>query len=307
MSSFSIERVGGDRVSVRTLAWYDRTMVPAEHVSQAVQQALEPFTEVRFAVVFGSAATGRLRGDSDVDVAVYWDSGGLLEVEGEREIEAETEIQIALERATNRNVDLLVLNRAPATVCAAALLTGSAVVIRDGALYRRYYLAVTDVASRFLDTEREFREIKGRSGSLSDYDRSRLERLLEFIDEEMQDRSGFSAMSLGRYRADRDARRSMDRWVETLTTAAIDIAKVVLASEHRSVPQTYGQILADLEALPGFSRLSGRLKPLAALRNLMAHEYLDLRFGRVMGFVSTGSAAVAELSATTRRWLSGPP
>jgi uncharacterized protein YutE (UPF0331/DUF86 family) len=181
------------------------------------------------------------------------------------------------------------------------------VVIRDGALYRRYYLAVTDVASRFLDTEREFREIKGRSGSLSDYDRSRLERLLEFIDEEMQDRSGFSAMSLGRYRADRDARRSMDRWVETLTTAAIDIAKVVLASEHRSVPQTYGQILADLEALPGFSRLSGRLKPLAALRNLMAHEYLDLRFGRVMGFVSTGSAAVAELSATTRRWLSGPP
>ena len=135
------------RVTVPT--WYDTDMVPAEDMSQAVRQALEPFAGVRFAVVFGSAAAGRLHGESDVDVAVYGDSGGLLEIEVEREIESETDIQISLERATNRNVDLLVLNRAPATVCAAALLTGRPVVIRDGALYRRYYLAVTDVASRF--------------------------------------------------------------------------------------------------------------------------------------------------------------
>lgn len=282
-------------------------MAKQPRTDQAVEHALERYPQVSFAVLFGSAVTGRLRADSDLDVAIYGDSGGLLEIETDREIEGEAEIQIDLERATNRNIDLLVLNRAPATVCAAALLTGLPVLVRDGALFRRYFLAVTDVASLFLETEREFREIRSRSGSLSDFDRSRLERLLEFIDEEMQDRAGFTAMTPQRYRTDRDSRRSLDRWVETLISAAIDIAKVVLASEHRTVPQTYGQILAELEALPAFSRLAGRLKPLAALRNLMAHEYLDLRYGRVKGFVITGSAAIETLCESTRGWLADQP
>lgn len=278
-------------------------MPSAEQLAQVLKDVLEGFRDVRFAVLFGSAATGRLRDDSDLDVAIYGESQGLLEIEAEREIESETDVQIALERATDRNVDLLVLNRAPATVCAAALLTGRTLLIRDGGLYRRYFLAVTDVASSFLDAERDFREIAARSASLSDFDRSRLARLLEFIAEEMQDRLKFAAVTLERYRGDRDVRRSLDRWVETLITAAIDIAKVVLASSGGAVPQTYGQVLADLEALPAFSRLCGRLKPLAALRNLLAHEYLDLRFARVRGFVSSGAAAVEDLAAAARRWL----
>jgi len=281
-------------------------MAQKARIDHAVEHALEPYPQVSFAVLFGSAVTGRLRADSDLDVAIYGDSDGLLEIETDGEIEGEAEIQVDLERATNRNTDLLVLNRAPATVCAAALLTGRPVLVRDGTLYRRYFLAVTDVASLFLETEREFREIRNRE-SLSNFDRSRLERLLEFIDEEMQDRAGFTAMTLQRYLTDRDSRRSLDRWVETLISAAIDIAKVILASEHRTVPQTYGQILAELEALPAFSRLAGRLKPLAALRNLMAHEYLDLRYGRVKGFVSTGSADIATHCESTRAWLGGQP
>ncbi len=187
-------------------------MVQDTYITQAVRDALDPFAVVRFAVLFGSAVTGRLRSDSDIDVAIYGDAGGVLEIEAEREIEGEAEIQIALERAVNRNADLLVLNRGPATVCAAALLTGHRVLTRDGALYRRYFLAVTDVAARFLETEREFREIRVRSGSLSDFDRSRLERILEFVQEEIKDRSGFDEVTLDRYRADRDTRRSMDRW-----------------------------------------------------------------------------------------------
>ena len=281
-------------------------MAQKARIDHAVEHALERYPQVSFAVLFGSAVTGRLRADSDLDVAIYGDSGGLLEIETDREIEGEAEIQVDLERATNRNTDLLVLNRAPATVCAAALLTGRPVLVRDGALFRRYFLAVTDVASLFLETEREFREIRNRE-SLSNFDRSRLERLLEFIDEEMQDRAGFTAMTLQRYLTDRDSRRSLDRWVETLISAAIDIAKVILASEHRTVPQTYGQILAELEALAAFSRLAGRLKPLAALRNLMAHEYLDLRYGRVKGFVSTGSADIATHCESTRAWLGDQP
>ena len=90
-----------------------------------------------------------------------------------------------------------------------------------------------------------------------------------------------------------------------LINAAIDVAKVVLSSELRQVPQTYGQILSELESMPAFVSLSGRLAPSAGLRNLLAHEYLDIRFGRVREFVEDGAEAVNELGKVARRWLAG--
>ena len=285
-------------------SWYDSLVEPVAGLAEALRLALEPFEQIRFAVLFGSGAAGRLGPISDLDVGVYLDTGGRLEVEGQRDPEGEAEIQVALERATDRNVDLLVLNRASAMVCAAAMTTGRPVLVRDGPLFRRYYLAVTDVAARFLDTEREFRAIRSRSASLSALDRSRLERTVDFVQDELLDQAAMAGTTLERYRAERRTRRDLDRWVETLITATIDIGKVILASLRRPVPQTYGQILADLEALPDFSSLAGRLQPLAGLRNVMAHEYLDLRWTRVKDFVSSGSAVVGELAALTRAWLS---
>ncbi|MDD9986315.1 MAG: DUF86 domain-containing protein [Spirochaetaceae bacterium] len=281
-------------------------MSAADEIASAVGSELERFPHLTFAVLFGSAASGRLRPDSDVDVAVYGASAGRLEIEEEREIAHETDIQIALERATQRNVEILVLNRAPATVCAAALTSGRVVLMRDEAFYSRYFLAVTSVAIDFLQTEREYRSIRDRSRSLSPVDQSRLERIVDFIDTELQDRERFRDVTQHRYRTDRDLRRNLDRWVEILINAAIDIGKIVLSSTQRPIPYTYGQILAELETLPHFAALSERLQPLAALRNLMAHEYLDLRFGRITRFVDEGAGAVGELARLTRSWMTAP-
>ena len=275
----------------------------SDTITSAVRSALEPFPSLIFGVLFGSAASGRLRSDSDVDVALYQASSGQLEIEVDRELEQEAEIQVALERATQRNVELLALNRAPATVCAAALLSGRPVLLRDGALYTRYLLAVTTVASDFLETESEFRAIRDRSRSLSPIDRSRLQRILDFIDAELQDREQFRAVTVAGYQTDRNLRRNIDRWVEMLINAAIDVGKIVLGSEQRPVPYTYGQILADLESIAPFSDLVGRLKPLAALRNVLAHEYLELRFGRVASFAGAGADAISRLARLTQAWL----
>jgi uncharacterized protein YutE (UPF0331/DUF86 family)/predicted nucleotidyltransferase len=268
-----------------------------------LRETLLGFPSVSFSFLFGSAIQGRLRDDSDLDVAVYVDADGTLEVEAERDVPEDADVQIALERATGRNVDLLILNRAPATVCSAALLTGEAVLVRHEQLYARYFLAVTNVAIDFLATEREFREIAARSRSLTEIDRERLARILEYVEEEMSDRPEFEGVGLPRYRNDRGLRRNLDRWVEMLINAAIDIAKIVLSSEHKPVPRTYGQILEDLESTAPFDELAGRLKPLAPLRNTMAHEYLDLRFGRVRKFVTEGADAVADLARVARSWM----
>jgi uncharacterized protein YutE (UPF0331/DUF86 family)/predicted nucleotidyltransferase len=274
-----------------------------DRIVAAIGGALERFPHLLFGFLFGSAAAGRLRSDSDLDVAVYQVSDGYLEIEAARDLEREADIQVALERATQRNVDLLVLNRAPASVCAAALISGRPVLMRDRAFYTRYFLAATAVASDFLETEREYRAVRDRSRSLSAIDRSRLERILDFIGTELSDRDRFRNVTLDRYHGDRDLRRNLDRWVEMLINAAIDIGKIVLASERRDVPYTYGQIPAELEAVEPFSDLAGRLRPLAPLRNILAHEYLELRFGRVERFVASGAAAVEEAARISRLWL----
>ena len=274
-----------------------------DEIVAATGLALDPFPHLLFGFLFGSAVAGRLRSDSDLDVAVYQASDGYLEIEAARDLEREADIQVALERATGRNVDLLLLNRAPASVSAAALLSGRPVLMRDRAFHISYFLAVTAVATDFLETEREYRAVRDRSRSLSAIDRSRLQRILDYISTELRDRDRFRNVTLDRYQTDRDLRRNLDRWVEMLINAAIDIGKIVLASERRDVPYTYGQILAELEAVARFSDLAGRLRPLAALRNVLAHEYLELRFGRVERFVESGADAVAEVARRARLWL----
>ena len=280
-------------------------MESQDQLSAVLESSIAPFPWVEFALLFGSGALGRLREDSDLDVAVYVDSNGRLEIEAAREHPAEVELQVALERATNRNVDLLILNRAPATVCASALLTGRRALMRNPALYTRYFLAVTDVAIDFLQTEREYRAIAARSHSVSELDKSRLLRVLEFITIELQDAPQFKEVSLHTYRSQRDMRRNFDRWVETLINAALDAAKIVLSTEHRPVPQTYAQIPSDIESVPGFSSLEGMLSPLAALRNIIAHEYLDLRFPRVKKFAEEDCEHVRSFAAICNDWLSG--
>jgi len=274
-----------------------------ESIRSAVRDALEPFENVAFAFLFGSAASGRLRSDSDLDVAVYGASGRHLEIETDRELAGEADIQLAVERATGRNVDLLILNRAPAVVCAAAVSLGVAVCIRDESTYSRYISAVTDVAIDFLETEREWRAIRARSASLSPQDRNRLERILAFMEDELKDASEFSDTSLAAYQRERSLRRNLDRWVEVLINGTIDIAKIVQASEGLPIPQTYGQILSLLPSVPGFSTVPEDIRTLAPLRNIMAHEYLDLRFTRVRRFIDSDIRIIRAVMAATRAWM----
>ena len=48
----------------------------SDEIAFAIGSALEPFPNLLFGFLFGSAAAGRLRSDSDVDVALYQASAG---------------------------------------------------------------------------------------------------------------------------------------------------------------------------------------------------------------------------------------
>lgn len=78
----------------------------------------------------------------------------------------------------------------------------------------------------------------------------------------------------------------MERWIENIVSSSIDIAKVLLASSKKQLPDTYVDTLILLSILPGFEEEKAKkLASFARLRNIIAHEYLDLRFSQIQNFL----------------------
>jgi len=103
--------------------------------------------EVAFAFLYGSQAKGAAIALSDVDIAVYFYPEKRHPIEYEEEVfySAENEIWGDLEGLLNRSVELLVLNRAPASIAASAI-RGIPLVINNWSLYLDFMEVVTSEA-----------------------------------------------------------------------------------------------------------------------------------------------------------------
>jgi len=148
--------------------------------------------DITFALLFGSWATGRRHAESDLDLAIYVRSPGQgidLE-ECDRFFPGEDGIWTDVERISGTVTDLVVLNRAPATVAAAALGKAVLMACADPGIFRRYVNAVTTLAEDERAFAREFLLIKARSRSLSEIDRDRLVRIVDFMETELEDDAG---------------------------------------------------------------------------------------------------------------------
>lgn len=119
--------------------------------------------EVAFAFLYGSHAKGTATRRSDVDIALYFDPKTRHPVEIEEEIfyPAENEIWGDLGRILSKEVELLVLNRVPATVAVSAI-KGVPLVIKDWNLYLDFLEIATDIAEDF--AEFIISEYKERTG-----------------------------------------------------------------------------------------------------------------------------------------------
>lgn len=250
-------------------------------------------TDVAFAYLFGSKDQSRTTNESDVDIAVYLTSDDRSSStpdieEPDLHFPVEEEIWAATERICSSEVDLVVLNRAEAGVAAGAMLTGTPVYTADENLRTRFFLSVTTLAEERRDFVDDYVTIKERSRSLSETDRSRLVRIVDFMEDELSDAAEFEEMDRERYSTDRTFRRSVERWVENLVNSSIDAAKIVIAGERRPVPHTYRETIELLATVDGFRDKRDVIHRLAAntrVRNMLAHEYLDLRYTQVKRIV----------------------
>lgn len=261
--------------------------------------------DVAFAYLFGSVAKGRTHSESDVDIGIYFTPATrALEYEAEKRYPGEGEIRDDLDKIINREIDMVVLNRASSTLFFGVISEGVKIFSRNEKLFSRVADAVHDLAEEFSEFIFDFVKIKERSKSLSVTDRVRLERLLDFIGDQMIDFKNFSAVNQLMYEDQVSVKRNLERWAETMASASIDIAKILIASAKRPIPQTYKYILKDLAFLEGFDRnVAEKIARFSDLRNLLAHEYLDLRFALLNKFIKEAEPLFFYLINYTKRTL----
>jgi len=201
-------------------------------------------TSVVMAYVFGSYAKERVMSESDFDIAVYFrPEGREIEYEKDGEYPDEDRVWDDVRKIVGVNTDFVVMNRCPSTLALDILESGKKIIVKDDSLRLEFYLITSSVAEDFMEFASDFHAIRQRSASLSKVDKHNLMRRKVFLENEIKDIDHFKDLDFNTYKTDKNKRRIVERWIEVIVTASIDIAKIVLASEKKDIPRTYNDTL----------------------------------------------------------------
>ena len=246
--------------------------------------------DVVMAFLFGSFAKGQAVYDSDVDIAVYFKpEKRRVESEEDKIYPEENQIWENVEKIIKRNVDLVILNKARPLVAFDVLQTGMPIIIKNRPLYWNFYSLIHSSALDFMEFSQDYRRVKERSNSLSETDKERLFRLTEFLGEEIKSYEDFKNLDWKEYSLNRHIKRDVEHWLENIVNASIDIAKIILASEKLPRPETYKDTMKSLEVVKGEfdKKTAEKLSEFAGLRNIITHEYMDIRWRQIQEFIKT--------------------
>ena len=117
--------------------------------------------------------------------------------------------------------------------------------------------------------------------------KARLVKHIAFLEEEIKDYVLFRQATWNDYRANRSTRRDMERWIENIISSSIDMAKIILSSEGISLSDTYREVVLSLSLVKGFdSEEAGELSKWVRFRNIISHEYLDIRWTSIKRFIA---------------------
>lgn len=253
---------------------------------EAIAQYFQKESSVVLVFLFGSRAKGSERDISDWDIAVYFKPEEYLEIETEREYPGENKIWSDLiDILETDDVDFLVLNRARAPLLYNVLRTGTSLIIKDRRLYLDLLCKVSYEAVEWWDFVSDFWRISQKAESLPPEERARVLEYLRFLENEFSEIAQIKEFSWQDYIQDSFKRKVMERWVENLVMSALDIAKIILASEKREIPQTYKDTLKIFGALYVDPSFGEKFSEFSSLRNILVHEYLDTKWRRIKNFI----------------------
>ena len=120
------------------------------------------------------------------------------------------------------------------------------------------------------------------------YARGRIEESLQFITGEIKEfESEYANKMFNNYQEDKKLQKLMDRTVENILTALIEVCGTILVQEGVDV-ENYGEALAKCCKLLGLSEEEQiNLSKLAIQRNRLAHRYLNFRWQAIKTYVDS--------------------
>ena len=114
----------------------------------------------------------------------------------------------------------------------------------------------------------------------------RLVKHINFLEEELKDHVQFKTFTREDYLKNRDKRRNIERWVENIINSTVDISRVILNIEEKPIPDTYREIVSMISAVDGLEGLdTDKLAKWVKFRNIIAHEYLDIKWNSLSKFI----------------------
>ena len=117
--------------------------------------------------------------------------------------------------------------------------------------------------------------------------KQRLLRLVNFLEIELRDYSKFRQITQAEYREDRDKSRNVERWVENIINSSVDISKVILTYEGKGLPDNYKEIVLSLSLVKDLGIGDAEaLSYWVKFRNIISHEYLDIRWVSIKKFIA---------------------
>lgn len=133
-------------------------------------------------------------------------------------------------------------------------------------------------------------------------------RRMAFIEEELKDLEEHLDLDFKGYTTQKKVRREVERIIENVLNASIDLAKILLAGEDVEVPATYRETFEKLGKIGLLAEeVAGQIADLVRLRNVLAHQYLDLKWETIHKFIEKGPQAIQELvRAVNERILTEP-
>jgi len=123
-----------------------------EKIRKLLRDYFEEREDIAFAILFGSAARGKVRKEGDIDIAIYFRPEKDVEWEnfGKR-YKDENRIAIDLEVLLKKEIDLVVLNRARSILADEIIRKGDPILIRDRGMFMDFLCIVSDEAEYVRD------------------------------------------------------------------------------------------------------------------------------------------------------------
>jgi len=125
-----------------------------------------------------------------------------------------------------------------------------------------------------------------RREDLHQADRSKLIPHIEYLEKELSFFELYKKeIDWKVYQFQRSKRLEVERWIECIINAILDISKMFLTIREEGIPETSREVLFRIGShIYNKEEAAEALSELARIRNTLAHRYLDIRWQDIKRF-----------------------